>query len=749
MTPREFLRLMRRHWLLLVLVPITTAVSIYFFSRFQDKKYKSETVIYTGIASGYKIEGGNNDSGGNWNATSTGFDNLLTLINSRDTRVEVSLRLLAWHLMTDITNFVPQPGESATAGITQNTFSVVSLINRGLSNKPASSNQILPATLRAQLTGSTLDETLARVTAAYKKGPGSPVYKLVDSKFSVYSASALTDIIASRLKDSDLVQIEYTTTDPVTCQKTLEILTQVFIRKHKELFTGQNETVIGYFDKAAQKAYQRLQEAEQRLLAFHQKHNIVDYDKQIIASTDAKQLAIDKYNALEMQYAGAFSTLKSVEGTLGKRGVSNLKSQEIIRLRTQLSGLTSQISELEMVGNTVPGAPTRLTNLKQQAEQVTNKMNEAVNSEYADSHSVRGVNVKDLLTDYTKNSLMVEDFKSQLSLMRKQKQDFAGEYNALVPLGAEIRKIRREVEVAEKEYLSQMEGLKQSKLSQQNGILASQLRVVDPPYLPTSTTGSKLLLLLIGGFLGSFLLTGAGVVTAGMLDSSLQNPAHAAAVTSFPVAGIIPKVKGTNFDSQSHAKRAENHLARHLLLKFQHKANPIKPYVIGILSSQSAEGKTEVSCNLAASLNEMGIKTLSLFPNDHALQIIPNDDTQFYSPLQGLTQGVTMADIASKNVHSDAVIIIEFPALLEATYPASLLQDLDLILVAVRAERIWHQADKAVFQNIRTVTQAPIEIVLNGVLPEYVSEFVGTRVRPTGPKYNPALPAHPPQSLLN
>jgi hypothetical protein len=77
MTASEFLRIMRRHWLLLALVPVTTALSIYFFSRFQDKTYKSDTVIYTGIASGYKIEGGNNDTGGNWNATSTAFDNLL------------------------------------------------------------------------------------------------------------------------------------------------------------------------------------------------------------------------------------------------------------------------------------------------------------------------------------------------------------------------------------------------------------------------------------------------------------------------------------------------------------------------------------------------------------------------------------------------------------------------------------------------------------------------------------------------
>ena len=745
MTAKEFLRLMRRHWLLLVLVPLTTAASIYFFSRFQDKKYKSDTVIYTGIASGYKIEGGNNDTGGNWNATTTAFDNLLTLMNSRDTRQEVSLRLLAWHLTSDPNSWVLPKADSAA---TENPASewLRRLVGGG---RTAAADKLLAPAVRARLTGGTVEETLARLTAAYQQGPTNPVYRLVNSKAPLYSETALAGITAARVKDSDLIQVEYTATDPVVCQKTLEILTQVFIRKHKELFSGQNETVIGYFDKASQKAYQRLQQAEQRLLEFHQKHNIVDYDKQIIASTDEKQLSADKYNQLEMQYAGAFSQLKSVESSLGKRGVSNLKSQEIIRLRNQLSGLNSQVAELELVGNTVPGAPARLGSLKQQAEQLTSKIGDAVNSEYATSHSVQGVNVKELLGDYSKNTLLVEDLKSQLNLMRRQKQNMAGQYNALVPLGAEIRKIRREVEVAEKEYLSQMEGLKQSKLSQQNGVLASQLRVVDPPYPPISPSSSKLLLLLVGGLVGSFLLTGAGVVTAGMLDTSLQSPAHAAAVTSFPVLGIIPKPTGPRQGPQADARRAEEHLARSLLLKFQHKANADKPYVIGVLSSQSAEGKTEISCSLAGTLNEMGIKTLSLFPSDHVLQIIPNDDTQFYSPLQGLTQGVRVADITPRYVHHDAVIIVEFPALLESAYPASLLQDLDLVLVAVRAERSWSPADRQIFQSIRTVTKAPIEIVLNGVLPEYVADFIGTRTgRMPVRAYAPALPSNPAQPLL-
>lgn len=143
----------------------------------------------------------------------------------------------------------------------------------------------------------------------------------------------------------------------------------------------------------------------------------------------------------------------------------------------------------------------------------------------------------------------------------------------------------------------------------------------------------------------------------------------------------------------------------------------------------------------------MRIQTYSLFPSDHANHIAEEDNISFYSPLQGIAQGVTVVDLAGTRVYKNSVVIIEFPALLERVYPTSLLQNLDLILVTVNANRSWEEADKSLFQNIREITIAPIELVLNGVLPEYVSEFIGTRVVPSGRKAT--LPPHPEQALLN
>ncbi|RZL11567.1 MAG: hypothetical protein EOO62_12260, partial [Hymenobacter sp.] len=152
MNLQELVRRLLRHWPLLVLIPLVTAASIFFFARFQDKKYESDTVLYTGIASGYKIEGGNNDSGQGWQATATAFDNLLSLINSRDTREEVALRLLAWHLQ-DEASHPAAPTAAPASGV------LGAVQARLFAKKKTPFDVLLTPALKAQLTGPNLDET--------------------------------------------------------------------------------------------------------------------------------------------------------------------------------------------------------------------------------------------------------------------------------------------------------------------------------------------------------------------------------------------------------------------------------------------------------------------------------------------------------------------------------------------------------------------------------------------------------------
>jgi hypothetical protein len=101
MTTNETVRRLLQYWLFIVLLPLATAGSYYFFARFQPKKFKSETTLYTGITSGYQIKGATSNADRDLEATRNAFDNLMQLVTSREVREEVCLRLLAWQLQEE------------------------------------------------------------------------------------------------------------------------------------------------------------------------------------------------------------------------------------------------------------------------------------------------------------------------------------------------------------------------------------------------------------------------------------------------------------------------------------------------------------------------------------------------------------------------------------------------------------------------------------------------------------------------
>lgn len=76
------------------------AILVFIFTGNKDETYSSETVIYTGLATGYDIESGS-DARYDFLATNAKFDNLINIIKSRKTLEETAIRLMTQHLMLE------------------------------------------------------------------------------------------------------------------------------------------------------------------------------------------------------------------------------------------------------------------------------------------------------------------------------------------------------------------------------------------------------------------------------------------------------------------------------------------------------------------------------------------------------------------------------------------------------------------------------------------------------------------------
>ena len=80
----------------LVILPLIALIVAWFMTRNMERVYDTNTTIYTGMITGYNIEGGTGAAGGN---SQTNITNLILLITTDATIHEVSLRLFARCMM--------------------------------------------------------------------------------------------------------------------------------------------------------------------------------------------------------------------------------------------------------------------------------------------------------------------------------------------------------------------------------------------------------------------------------------------------------------------------------------------------------------------------------------------------------------------------------------------------------------------------------------------------------------------------
>ncbi|RNI25611.1 GumC family protein [Rufibacter latericius] len=700
----DIFRLINRNWFLLIAVTTVTAASIFFFTKDQVDEYKSGTTIYTGIASGYNISDVTKSST-QYKATKDGFANLISILDSRDLRDELGFRLLASHLMLKAhdPNII---GEEAYNQL----------------------KELIPASLRSRLVAGTVEETAKNLSAYFNATQNNVIRDVIYNSDLGYSADAFSALESKRMGDSDLLQVTYTFRDPAQCKHTLDMLTKLLFEKHRTLFTAQAESVVDHFVKTTEKAQERLKNAEESLLRFQQVNGIIDYNSQVGSTTSEKSSLVAKGKDLEIEYAGALSTLRSLEQSLKNRGIPNLYSQEVLQLKGRLSKVTTEIVELELLnkGNANGPQASRLASLKKEADDLSKKMMSSVDKHYNNTHSVQGLPTPNLLNDWVRATFLLEELKSKRNLVDKQSSEYTQEYAKLMPLGDENRKLTREVTMAEQDYLAQLEGLNQSKLNQQNIELASQLKVIDPAYLPGSPAKMTRILLILFGSIGVFFLTLGVLLARELLDDSLRKPSVAVKKMEYPIFGVLPAAVSSSSKQLLLAQNAEDQLARQLILKMKQKDSPY-PFVVGVLSSMSGEGKTALCRALANNLISMGIETQVLHPENHKGSVSPDAHNAFYSPLQGVLTDASVSDLAGLDYLNNAVVLVEFPALLEETYPVSLFKHLDLVLLTVKSNRVWQQSDKTMFENIQKVTNAPIETVLSSVRPEDAKEMVVVR----------------------
>jgi len=703
----QFIRIFQRNILVLLIVPIVLAGLVFLLTKNQAKKYTSNTTIYTGIASGYSIESQNN-SGIDYFGVNNAFDNLINIINSRSTLEDVSLILFAKCMILEKADHYL---------ISEESFSEL--------------QSIVPADVKSLIDKSSLEKSVKNLKEMMNKDATNFVYELVNLNHPFFSVDAISSIRAFRISSSDMIEISYESTDPGICRSTLEILSTVIIRNYSGIKANQTDAVVSYFEDQLNKSNARLKEAEDMLLRFNQENKIINYYEQTKSISGQKTDLELRHQTELMALKGAESIIKSLEEKLTNTQKIILKNEEITAKRNELSRITASITFLEIYTDSLGSKTAELQNLKAQAKKITDELNASVQTVFMYKNEKGGLTSEQILADWLSNTVVFEESKARIMVMETRIKDFQKEYDTFAPLGAILKRIEREINVAEQEYLSLLHGLSLAKLKQQDLQLSSNIKPIDPPYFPITPEPSKRkILIVIAGMFG-FIMVAFAIILMEYFDANIKTPNKIEKETGLKVAIAYPVMQLTKkmVNLSFVETKAIDWLAQKVAQKVADNSSENEPNHILIFSTQAEEGKTTLGTALSNKLIGYGKSvfylnystttesdTLGLNLKNH----LPHEkfpETADYLSDSGLNK----ADLSNLDF-----VIIEIPGLLNYSFPNKLLKLFDQAYMVCRANREWTSADQNSLNQIqKSLIKTTPEIVLNGVDLSIMEAYVG------------------------
>jgi len=122
----------------------------------------------------------------------------------------------------------------------------------------------------------------------------------------------------------------FTINDAAVCKRTLELMLQIFMKKHLLLREGETESVIAYFEKETHASYHRLDSLEHIFLEFNKQNDIINYYEQTKAVADEKENLYALNHTLEMERMANNSSLDKVNDNIMKDvEVSRIEMDEL------------------------------------------------------------------------------------------------------------------------------------------------------------------------------------------------------------------------------------------------------------------------------------------------------------------------------------------------------------------------------------------------------------------------------------
>lgn len=679
----------------LIILPLIALVVAWFMTRNMERVYDTNTTIYTGMITAYNIEGGSGTAGGN---AQTNMKNLMLLITTDVTIHEVSLRLFARCMMYGNVN-------KDNNYISAEHF-------RQLNNS-------VPADVKALINHNSENATYANLKAYEKPTQDNYLFGLTNyhGYFGINNITSRLKVV--QLNNSDIIDIGYSANDPGIAYNTLDILNEVFARQYAQLRYGETNNVIKFFEREVARLYRILTNAEDDLIRYNVEKRIINYGEQtkVLAGMDGEQQRSD--NTLLKDQTTTRALMDYLERQLGDRAKIIKANKEFTNQVTDISRIQSRISNLRLMNSEGGGSGVEsqqeLAKAERMLQNATDNVRSLIKDIEAGTYSTEtGVRANEMISKWLEQVLILEKTKAEVGAQDIMRQNIDKQMLYYAPIGATLGRKDRHISFIEGNYMEMLKALNAARLRQKNlQMTTATLRVLNPPLFPMNAQPTNRMMILLGAFLLTFLLTAMYFFIIELLDRTLRDRMRSERITKIPVMGCFPKESTLRYRrfNKTIADMALRQLSKALLPHFKEG----QQNVLNLLSTDAANGKSYLAQELENYWISIGLQVRRLTYDEDFLA----EDSRFI-------MANDIKDICP-DILPNEIAIIEYPNLDDNSIPSGLLNMGTINLLVTRANRTWKDVDQKALKELQSqlTNQDTLFMYLTEAQRYAVEEFVG------------------------
>ena len=692
---RYLVRFLYRIRWYLVILPLIALVVTWFMTRNEERQYDTKTTIYTGMITGYNLEGGSGTAGGN---AQINIKNLMIIVSTDNTIREVALRLFARCMMygnpTKDNNYISAEHYRALIAT-------------------------VPADVKALINKNSEQSTYANLKAYEKPTMGNYVFGLLNYHpyFSISSITSRLKVM--QMSNSDIIDIGYSANDAGIAYNTLDILNDVFARQYQQLRYGETNNVIKFFEREVARLFRLLSQAEDKLIDYNISKRIINYDEQTtqLSSMDASQQTFENQQLLD--YTTTKALMDYLEGQLSSRTQAVRSNNEFTNYVRDISRIQSRISNLQLMssegGANSAESQQELANARKELENVTKKVRSLTKEVYANSYNTEtGVQAAPMLDKWLDQVLLMVKAKAQMEAKDIMRQKLDEQILYYAPIGATIEGQHRHIGFIESNYMEMLRALNSARLRQRNlQMTTATLRVLNPPMFPLNAQPTNRMMSLLGSMIVTFFLTMLYFMIVEMLDRTLRDRMRTERITELPVMGCYPKDSTLRYRryNKTISDMALRQLSKALLPHF----HTGQQNVLNLLSTDSANGKSYLAQELENYWISIGLQVRRLTYDEDFLA----EDSKY----------ILAKDIKDlyPDILPEEIVIIEYPNLNDNSISSALLNMGTINLMVTRANRTWKDVDQKALTELtaQLKNKESLYMYLTEAQRYAVEEFVG------------------------